>query len=61
MIFLGLELAFASFGSERFGLGRDGSEAFAADIFYDGGDQASGGRDGNADIGAFVSDIRNRY
>lgn len=57
LVLLGLELAVAGLGGERLGLGRDGREALGADVFDDGGDEAVGGGDGDADVRALVPEM----
>ena len=56
LVFLGFQLAVACARGERFRLGGDAGEALGADVFDDGSDEAVGGGDGDADVGAFVSE-----
>lgn len=55
LVLLRLQLSVSSLGSERLGLGRDGSESFSSSVLDDGGDQSSRGGDGDADIGVLVA------
>lgn len=54
LVLLRLQLAVSSLGSERLGLGRDGSKTLGSDVLDDGGDESSGGSDGDTDVGLLV-------